>query len=39
MLRRVEQQEARDIRMHDTVAYMNRELGRFQVLDEIPEVT
>ncbi|KAH6612608.1 acyl-CoA dehydrogenase/oxidase [Boeremia exigua] len=32
----------RDIRthtLHDPVAYKNRELGRFQLLDEIPEVT
>lgn len=32
----------RDIRthtLHDPVAYKNRELGRFQLLDEIPEPT
>jgi alkylation response protein AidB-like acyl-CoA dehydrogenase len=32
----------RDIRthtLHDPVAYKNRELGRFELLDEIPEVT
>ncbi|KAF2714590.1 acyl-CoA dehydrogenase NM domain-like protein [Pleomassaria siparia CBS 279.74] len=32
----------RDIRthtLHDPVAYKNRELGRFQLLDEVPEVT
>ncbi|KAF1929678.1 acyl-CoA dehydrogenase NM domain-like protein [Didymella exigua CBS 183.55] len=32
----------RDVRthtLHDPVAYKNRELGRFQLLDEIPEVT
>jgi alkylation response protein AidB-like acyl-CoA dehydrogenase len=32
----------RDIRthtLHDPVAYKNRELGRFQLLDEVPEPT
>ncbi|KAJ8113670.1 hypothetical protein OPT61_g4249 [Boeremia exigua] len=32
----------RDVRthtLHDPVAYKNRELGRFELLDEIPEVT
>ena len=32
----------RDLRthtLHDPVAYKNRELGRFELLDEIPEVT
>lgn len=32
----------RDIRthsLHDPVAYKNRELGRYQVLDEVPEAT
>jgi alkylation response protein AidB-like acyl-CoA dehydrogenase len=32
----------RDIRthtLHDPVAYKNRELGRFELLDEIPEAT
>jgi alkylation response protein AidB-like acyl-CoA dehydrogenase len=32
----------RDVRthtLHDPVAYKNRELGRFQLLDEVPEPT
>lgn len=32
----------RDVRthtLHDPVAYKNRELGRFQLLDEVPEAT
>jgi len=32
----------RDVRthtLHDPVAYKNRELGRFELLDEIPEAT
>lgn len=32
----------RDIRthsLHDPVAYKNRELGRFELLDEVPEPT
>jgi alkylation response protein AidB-like acyl-CoA dehydrogenase len=32
----------RDLRthtLHDPVAYKNRELGRFQLLDEVPEPT